>query len=112
MDTPSFIELLKQLRFPTGSGTIITNQGARWTKQRGQAGHKVLSRVREAALEAGFTSGTGATLLDATGDRHARSGEYRHEVEGCIITLSLSSFYGQTAADNRFTIDLDVKNSQ
>lgn len=107
MDAKDFKKLLKAIKFPSGKGSFIDPKHgyARWEKASGHAGAKTLSKVREAALRAGFASLPANITTDATGDRVSRGSTL--VMDGVSVTFY--SHYGQTAYENHFSITVNAK---
>jgi hypothetical protein len=102
MDTKQFKSILKALKVPapTVTGSVLRYF---WVKNHGHAGAKTLSRVRENAKALGFQSASSNVSSDATGDRVARGDVLVKDG----VSILFSSFYGQTAYENRFSISID-----
>jgi hypothetical protein len=104
MDTRQFKKLLKDIKFPGGKDAFVNPERgyAKWYKRHGHRGSSVIARVTANARAHGFTQAENTQRSDATGDRVAQGTVLIRDG----VSMTLSSFYGQTAYENHFTIDI------
>jgi hypothetical protein len=102
MDTKQFKKILRSIKMPSGAEVYDTS--AHWKKRGGHAGKNAIIRVAESARDAGFVLADAASSSTPDGARVGSGTRYVKD----NITIILSSSYGVTAYDNRFSIDVYV----
>lgn len=101
--TPAQRDLLKTLRFPGGKDTHYEEGQAAWYKKGGLAGGTIVDRAAAAAVAAGFRAGT---RTDVSTPDASRVGGGTLFVNDDGDVLSVTSVYGVTPYENRYSLTL------
>lgn len=96
-------DLLKTLRFPGGKETRYEDGQASWWKSGGHAGGTIVDRTAAAAVAAGFRAGP---RRDASTPDASRVGGGTMFINDAGDVLSVTSSYGVTAYENRYSLTL------
>jgi hypothetical protein len=112
MDTKAFKRLLKQLRVPASARIEPDDLAdgsqchvAVWTKRGGHAGSKVIRTVHCAAHQMGLVASTAISPHSPDGSRVG----FDATVSKDGVRVSCLETYGETAADNRFSITVTAR---
>lgn len=102
MDLKDLKKLARTLKLP-GSSEFFENS-ITWRKSGGHAGDNAISKVLEAARQAGFLPQKSTHSGNPDGSRVGSGTTYVKD----NVTLAVGSSYGVTKSDNRFYIRVTV----